>query len=369
MPIFQLDSTGKAQANQVVGEGLIFASNIDKVGIAIIPVYGPFFMNGLTVRVRLTNAGSSGYPLNTDTPLKKWVDYIPILPYVDAADMLGQAIYGGVLLLDPNMSGSAQLTYQSLGGLTTPTVNQAAFNSSLDKSIFWTGYAEYFGVSQDLTGLKPVVDSLNKYTKTRLTSSIQDIENKLAALSSLPSDIDYSTHAADARNPHNVTPTQLGLEKVPNWATANSSDALAGTSRSLFVTPASAAVAVTNRTSVPLATDTAAGTVTLNLGASASDGADATKTLTTAGLLSLLAMQQSNQIKNLFSTQRQQLFFTPKPTSYPKVCLGKTCYNFQDLVSAVASTTGLVNIQSSDKLGCIWLPYDYPTNSLNLGVS
>jgi hypothetical protein len=53
-----------------------------------------------------------------------------------------------------------------------------------------------------------------------------------------------AAHIADHSNPHVVTAAQVGLDKVQNYAVAQNSDGVAGTSTTLYMTPASTAAAV-----------------------------------------------------------------------------------------------------------------------------
>lgn len=369
MPTFQLDPTGVSPANLILGEGQAFvASNGNKLPV-IVPTNGPFFSKGFVARVRLTAAGNSGIALNTDFTLRRWTDYIPILPYTDAISATGQSIYGGIMLLDPAMAGSIQLTYQTLGSTTLPSIDAiTAFLSDYDKNVWQLEYAESFDITTDLSAVQPVFNKLTKSTISNLISAVSGIETRLLQLNPLPSDVDYTSHIADTNNPHGLMAMQLDLEKVPNWPTASTADAIAGTSRAMFVTPAAAAAAVGSRTSVPIASDTTPGTVTLNQGSVSADALDNVKVLTSAGLLSLMAMSQPNQIKTLFDNGKQQVFFSPLPLTYPCTCMGQACGNFQDLVSAVSAYTGILNISGSAKLGCIWLPHDVSTAALNMNT-
>lgn len=61
-----------------------------------------------------------------------------------------------------------------------------------------------------------------------------------------------SAHIADHSNPHQVTKAQVGLGNVDNFATAANADGEAGSSASLFMTPAATAAAITAQALPPI---------------------------------------------------------------------------------------------------------------------
>lgn len=59
---------------------------------------------------------------------------------------------------------------------------------------------------------------------------------------------DIASHAENKNNPHMTTKAQIGLGNVQNYATATNAQALAGTSTTLYVTPANVKAVVDNAT-------------------------------------------------------------------------------------------------------------------------
>lgn len=57
----------------------------------------------------------------------------------------------------------------------------------------------------------------------------------------------YATHVANMNNPHNTTATQVGLGNVQNYGIAQTSDATAGTSNVLYMTPLQTSAAISSQ--------------------------------------------------------------------------------------------------------------------------
>lgn len=369
MPNYLLDPSGVLASNFISSEIHNVVPPSSGPYSLVIPNSGPFYSATVVVRANLTARSNTSYPLNALITLTKWVDYIPVYLFTEATSMSGQPVHAGILLLDKAMRGVIQIDYHALGGDYQLTDGQSAILAAASAT---NPITDDFSTALGLTAVFASQDiPVKTYPRTIITpvrAALTTEATTMSAMLPLSSPLELTTHISDTNNPHGDTAATYHLENVPNWATATPTQAALGTSRNLFVTPKGAAQAVTVRTNVPIATDTTPGTVTLNVGATDADAADNSKVLTAAGLLALKNSAGTNAIKSLFNTARQQLFFSPLPLTYPCFCLGTSCQNFLDLVSAVCAYTGLTNIQSSASLACIWLPYDYPTAGLNLNT-
>lgn len=360
MTIYALDPTGKNPANAIIGETHALSLSGAKY-LLVIPSGGPFFASSMNVSIygkRSTDV------LNANFLLTKWVDYIPVLPFIEAINVFGQPIYAAILILDSGLVGTATLNYQSLGGAYQ--INQAAaaayVTNTLDPAT--SDYASAFGITPNFGAATAVVDAVVKRTATNLKTAISSYSTIVSQQQRVSSALNFDAHIADFNNPHKDTALTFGLDKVPNWLTGNSADASIGQARNLFVTPAAAAAAISFSTTLPLATTTTPGTVLLNNGSSNGDSANATKALTASGL-AVMRLDPTTAFANL-NQKRKQLFFTPKPMVYPFIFNGTTCYNFRDLLNRAASFLNLNYVQGSATLGCIWVPYNTNTSTINM---
>ncbi len=127
---------------------------------------------------------------------------------------------------------------------------------------------DYIGVQ--ITVMMNALDVLNKSGFTK-KEYVDKISTALTA------------HEGNADNPHNVTKSQVGLEKVDNYPTAKQSDAEAGTDDNKFMTP----LATTQQTNKRIATDS-----------EALAGVDTTKLITPKNLKVFYDNQQKVAVAN-----------------------------------------------------------------------
>lgn len=361
------DKTATAASNSIAGELIDVALPSGGTYNYVTAKKGPFYLDTLVVKLTATAADSAGpYVVGQQKELVMWRDYIPAFHFIEATAAVGRSIYAGIHLIDKSLVGFVELSYQALGGEYQIDVDQAAtiYAAQVTDSRA-VDYATAFGLSPSFGELTHTSEYVKQVGFSSVISSLSELQNAISAASNSYSLIDFRTHINDTGNPHGLDAKALDLDKVPNWKTATPFDGAAGSARNLFVTPRAAAAAAGTKRSVPEATGTEPGTVKLNLGIYAGDDTDNTKALTTAGLLNMKRSGTANAIKNIFTTQRQQVFFTPRPIPYPVTCLGKTCVNFSELRQAVQDYMSIEDIQASATRECIWLPHDVtPPNLL-----
>lgn len=360
-----LDLTGSASANAVSemqALELVSGGSYNYV----IAKKGPFFLDSLVVKATLTEKSDvSGYTVNSTVTLTKWVDYIPVLHFIEATTACGKGIYAGILIPDLSALGYLTISYQALGGTyQVDTTAASALIAAQTVNPVSTDYCTAFSLDASFDATTLEFNEREMVTLADLVTSLGTLATVLTSAGAVYTPMDFRTHIADYDNPHALTATMLSLENVPNWRTATTAQAQAGVATNLFVTPKGAAAAAGSKASVPHATETSEGTVELNLGQSSGDDTDDEKVLTTAGLLAMKTSGTTNAIKAIFTTKRQQVYFHPLPVPYPVYCLGVLCVNFSELLSAVETNMSLTGIQGSASQGCVWLPYDATTPDL-----
>lgn len=147
-------------------------------------------------------------------------------------------------------------------------INILAFSDSSNGVTSASIDIDYIGVQ--ITVMMNALDVLNKSGFTK-KEYVDKISTALTA------------HEGNADNPHNVTKSQVGLEKVDNYPTAKQSDAEAGTDANKFMTP----LATTQQTNKRIATD-----------AEALAGVDTTKLITPKNLKVFYDDQQKVAVAN-----------------------------------------------------------------------
>lgn len=362
-----LDLTGVSPANRITGELVQLLADGSKPYRLIIPTFGPFFTESLVVRAVIQERSLNAYQLYTSVVLEKWRDYYPVLSYIEASGRTGKSVMAAIIIPDVALKADITLEYQSLGGAAQLPANVAQIDYTrvgFDPMV--QNYAEAFSIDVQYEHHRAEVRLDNRVDGLDFIEALESAASIFALPTQVHTPLGLLAHLTDYDNPHFEDKASVQLASAPNWGVATPSDAVAGTRSDLYVTPQAAAAAVGSRDNVPEATPTTPGTAVLNLGLSSSDATDNVKVLTSGGLLNLKRSPTANAIRDLFNNNRQQVNFTPVPIVYPVTCLGQTCFNFTDLLSAVELHLGMKNIQGSASRKCIWIPNDVPAPVLTV---
>ena len=362
---YPFNPAGATGANNINNEVQLLAPANAAQYNWLIPIFAPFFLDSLVVSIVPTSQSPMGnLVLNSPVTLTVGVDFFPALQFVDATANCGQAVYGALAFTDPLLAGEVTLSYLTLGGswpIARATQLAKVLAQDIDpRTTYWE---DAFGVTSIFPPVTLTYNEVQQVGIAAILAELTALATVLSTGSPLSSPISFSDHITNYNNPHTDTAATFGLDNVPNWQTATLVQAAAGAAFNLFVTPAGAAAALGSPTVLPAASATVFGITKLNLGA-INDDTDTTKALTTTGLLNLKNAAGDNAIKALFSYERQIVHFTPFPIPYPVSCLGQTCNNFADLVSAVQNNLAMSPVQGSALRGCVWLPHDMPTPTL-----
>lgn len=299
MPIpnatYPFDPTGVAVSNLITGERQIIPAENSKGFVLMIPFAAPYYRASLRV-IYVPNGRE----------LVEGVDYYCTHYFYEATTKIGQPIYGSVTILDKSLAGSVDFRYQTIGGEWT--INEAQITQILSQTLLdprtatWEQIVDLphqfppvnhpHDVYEDMGRMQDVVDAVYDIAEAiRQASSgttedhLQDFNNPhettaaqvgLSLVQNFPMATqqeaidgisaqryvnplvmraaiaaqvgnDFTVHAANAANPHNVTKTQVGLGSVPNYPMGTLAEILAGAAADRFVNPSGAKALVDSR--------------------------------------------------------------------------------------------------------------------------
>lgn len=284
---FPIDLTGRLKSNLILEEAQTIASHNGLQSHVVIPVSGPFFENTLIV-TRFTSAG-------VKQTLVHGVDYEYVYELVDLSRAAEKKLYAGIVVTKPTYGGTIYLKYQCLGGnysLNKQKTIEELFGYLKNPSFFsWAGLFNaptYFTVTEH---------ELNIHTHTTGWSPVKNELIALAAYLNAQSNTDMpemALHSPRRDNPHQVTPTTLGLGLVRNFTTSSVTHASDRNNNTTYLTPKASAVGVS--VLLPFSTDTFHGKARLNVGTALGDDTNNAAALTALGLVRLAGGRQVGEI-------------------------------------------------------------------------
>jgi hypothetical protein len=239
----QFDPTGLLPANKVSGEQHTLTAENSNDYHVIVPLFGPFFANGLVLQYKQNQ-------LAVPITLLEGIDYNLAYQFIGATRGCSKAVYGGISILNNLLAGIVTLAYQSIGGnwcLNINKVNEVLSNQIQNPRITsWEQIVQLPNVFpvvnhqwnlQDLIGASHVVQSIDALGLNILQSVQNNTSNEQLELI-------LDTHLLDNSNPHQVTKAQIGLDQVNNTSDLSKPlsllqkqyvDSLVGTSNPNFV--------------------------------------------------------------------------------------------------------------------------------------
>ena len=367
MTTYAFNPTGVSGPNNIIGEIQALVPLASPQYAYLIPRFAPFFFDTLTVSITATAQGLGAFALNTPVVLTPYVDYFPALEFITASTACARGIYGAIRFADHKLAAQVTLSYLTLGGeWVQSTAAQNAVIAAQAFNPLVTSYETAFNVTDPFPAVTLPTQEQPLIGISSVISVLGDISNLLAVPPPPYSPINFESHITNYHNPHGDTAATFQLDQVPNWSVASTAEAQAGTLTNRFLTPALAAAVLGSSSGTLPASGSAYGIAKLNLGGQAGDGSDASKALTTAGLLTLKTASGSNGIKTLFAYERQILTFSLNPIPYPVLYHGTRCANWRDLIAAVQAFIGFSPIQANFKTNEIYLPYDMAAPSMTI---
>jgi hypothetical protein len=232
---YPFDPTGSLASNLITGEQQILTAVNWTDYQFIMPRWAPFFYDSLVVNFTDTQGNSR--------TLVEGVDYYACFEFISASRACAKPIWGGVQFINPLLSGVVSLQYQTLGGiwtLDTTTISQlladrlanpriSAWEQVVNQPVMFPvidhewDLVDLVGASDIVTALGGIEDMLRQTGQTGLAA-----------------------HLADFTNPHRVTAAQVGLGNVQNYGIAQPADLTAGTSNTVYMTPAGTTTMMNN---------------------------------------------------------------------------------------------------------------------------
>lgn len=161
---YPFDPTGAAESNLIKGEVHTIHPPDYFDHYFVVPFHAPFFRDNLKI---------IHYPSGKE--LKDGVDFVLSYKYIDASYQTARAIYGAISLYDAELSGTLEITYQTLGGKWAIDENKAL--QMLTEAIYnpritsWEQVVDVPGTFpiieheheiDDMVGMSAVVDQLDK---------------------------------------------------------------------------------------------------------------------------------------------------------------------------------------------------------------
>lgn len=256
---YPLDTTGRNPNNLVNGEehdiGVILPGRRSRI---FVPTYGPFYTEGMVIRVR-----------STGQVLQPRIHYIATEFYQAAAKRTGMEVCTAIVITDSLVPSDLVISYQVVGGefqLSTSVLQNAIDRLEIDKRpVKWgdiIGLPEAFPPSDhlhdigDVYGFEYLIPPLEGIEQAILTGStamqdfimqwvnvrVDEMNLRVDATRELTNE-----HIDDRDNPHDVTKSQVGLGEVENYKVAPQAEAVGGTAASFYMTPLSTRQAIDNR--------------------------------------------------------------------------------------------------------------------------
>lgn len=195
---YALDPTGISLANKITNELHALPGGTPPTYKFIVPVYAPFFAEGLIVSYTSLANETSTLVEGQDYYLTHW--------FIGASRACAKPIYGSITILNQNLAGTLKLTYQTLGGEWTLESSQitAILADMLHnpRVTAWeevTGYPAVFPPVDhewnlaDMVGMSQIGDKLDAIANAIVQNYING----------------FGAHQL-ATNPHGITPAMIG---------------------------------------------------------------------------------------------------------------------------------------------------------------
>lgn len=408
---YPFDPTGQSPASLVVGETATVTAGNSLVMFA----NGPAFLDTLQISAIISSAGGLVRNAGDNVNLKLGYDYFPAYFFNAASRRCGKGVYYGIYLKDPKLVASLTLSYQTVGGVWTPTsgqLAQLAANTSAnplrdwwENSVTLTSSFPYVSLSfkteyGSLLANEILIDPTT-ITSTGLTDNtavvspnspvgVSDVVNALTNIASLLSNRNkqyslfrFDYHIRHNRNPHFDTAADLGVGNVPNWATPNTgvagntwADALTfwqqNQAKSYFVTPyVLAQIKPYIQQTLYSASNTVYGSIVFNLNTNSINNSEyihPTKVLTSKAVVDMMNTV-GMPFRNLFVKPRQSWSHSVAIV-YPAIAningTVYTCNCFDDIVKAVETKTGAGYLHYDLEGRVIYFPSDVSVPTITI---
>ena len=212
----------------------------------IVPKNGPFFRRGLVVK-----------HIATDKTLTEGVDFALGHKFTRATIETARPVYGSILILNRELTGAFDVTYQTLGGefaIDTQLTLETLLNTQIDpRNTTWEAVID---VPPLFPPYNHYFDADNLVGADDLRLAILQIRDTIAAMPERLLPI-LMTHLDDVDNPHRVDKEDVGLGFVDNFKTATVAETIEGMLNNRFVTPSGVRQLIASINTEPVASHTA----------------------------------------------------------------------------------------------------------------
>lgn len=223
---YPFDPTGTQASNKITGEKQVLSPPAWKDYHFIIPKMAPFFRDSIKLR-----------KLPSGDPLVEGVDYIATHLFHDASLAVGKPVYGSITFYDKEFDGVIEITeYQTIGGewtIDSDTATEVLVNNSINPRI--TTWEQVVETPREF----PVIDHQwhldDMVGMSEIEAAILRISQVLLATGD--PEVALDDHLMRTDNPHETTKAHVGLGNVDNFVTADVDTAKAGDSNTHFMTP------------------------------------------------------------------------------------------------------------------------------------
>ncbi|MFW9604391.1 MAG: hypothetical protein ACMV0F_05510 [Trichlorobacter sp.] len=212
----------------------------------IVPKNGPFFRRGLVVK-----------HIATDKTLTEGVDFALGHKFTRATIETARPVYGSILILNRELTGAFDVTYQTLGGefaIDTQLTLETLLNTQIDPRN--TTWEAVINVPPLFPPYNHYFDADNLVGADDLRLAILQIRDTIAAMPERLLPI-LMTHLDDVDNPHRVDKEDVGLGFVDNFKTATVAETIEGMLNNRFVTPSGVRQLIASTITEPVASHTA----------------------------------------------------------------------------------------------------------------
>ncbi len=230
---YPFDPTGSLVSNLIPGEQQQLVAQNFRNQHFIVPKAAPFFADTLSITFQDTSGNIS--------TLQEGVHYYVTHWFISASRACAMRVYGSITFIDTALAGIVSLTYQTVGGEWTISAQQTAtIMADVVDNPRITSWEEVSGTPY---AFPPEAHSWDVNDMVGMDDVVSAIQGVTTALQSTGS-TGLAAHEANHNNPHVVTAAQVGLGNVQNYSMAADSDAVAGISTALYMSPATTAAAI-----------------------------------------------------------------------------------------------------------------------------
>jgi hypothetical protein len=223
---YPFDPTGQLASNLITNEQVVISAVNYRDYHFVVPQLAPYFLDSM----RITLQNSDG----TTRPLVLGIDWYGCFEFISASRACAAPIWGGVSLLNTQLSGVLIMQYQTLGGVWA--INEQQIAELLAYNLHDPRVTAWEEVIEQPIAFPPIDhewDLVDLVGATDVVNALTAIQQAILAQNGGG----LAQHLADFGNPHHTTSTQVGLGNVQNYGIATLTDMQNGTSNQLYVTP------------------------------------------------------------------------------------------------------------------------------------